>query len=50
MNVFLLERFATATPTTEGNTEDGDSGGFSVKTLITPATSVPFTAVSSFTI
>lgn len=32
MDTFLLERFATATATREGNTEDRDGGGFSVET------------------
>lgn len=31
MNMLLLERFATATPTTEGNTEDRDACGVQCK-------------------
>lgn len=31
MNMFLLDRFATATPTTEGKTEEKDGGGRKVK-------------------
>lgn len=36
MNMFRLERFATATPTTEGKTEGRDS----VKTIITSAAKI----------